>query len=310
MRTVLRTALPLIFVCLLGAAAAPAQEGQHTGHPAPARQTPTPTPAPPAANQAASPSPTPGSSTPASAPSSGQAGGQGSGQGNLSPGEDWPSPVDDEMKHTYLLADVLEVRPARDGGDFRWDIEGWHGGDFNRVWFKSEGEQDTAFKAEYDIDLQLLYGRFVKKYYDFQVGVRVETHGSRGANVTRAHAVVGIEGLVTNRWDFESALFVSHQGDVSGRVAFTRDFLVTQRWVLQPRVETNIAAQRVERFGVGRGLNNVEAGLRLRYEIRRKVAPYFGVSFERSFFGTADLVRQDGGDPSQVRFVAGVRLWR
>jgi copper resistance protein B len=57
-------------------------------------------------------------------------------------------------------------------------------------------------------------------------------------------------------------------------------------------------------------LNNIEAGLRLRYEFRRKYGPYIGVSYDRSFFGTADLVRQDGGDPKQLRFVAGVRIWR
>lgn len=290
MRAYASTTLSLILVCLLGAATTSAQTA-----PGPA---PTPSQTP-----SAMPTPTP------SAPSR-QAGGQGSGQGNLSPGKDWPNPVDDEMKHTFVLADVLEYRPARDGGDFRWDVEGWRGGDFNRLWFKSEGERDTAFKADYDIDLQLLYGRFIKKYYDFQVGVRVETQSFRGANVTRAHAVIGIEGLVPYRYEFESALFISHQGDVSGRVSFTRDFLLTQRWILQPRFEANMAAQRVARFTTGKGLSNIESGLRLRYETRRKFGPYVGISYDRSFFGTADLVRQDGGDPKQLRFVAGVRVWR
>lgn len=279
MRDCSSATLSAILICLLGAVIASAQ--------------PTPSPA-----LSATPSPAPTAQS------------NGSGQGNLSPGKDWPSPVDDEMKHTFVLADVLEYRPARDGGDFRWDIEGWHGGDFNRLWFKSEGERDTALKANYDIDFQMLYGRFVKKYYDFQVGVRVETQSFRGANVTRAHAVIGIEGLVPYRYEFETALFLSHQGDVSGRVSFTRDYLLTQRWILQGRVEVNAAAQQAERFTTGRGLNNIEAGLRLRYEIRRKFGPYIGISYDRSFFRTADLVRQDGGDPKQLRFVAGVRMWR
>ena len=296
MKAYLRAAPTFVLLCLLSVATASAQTNPHASH------APSPSPS-------SSPSPTP-SAIPSPAASA-QTGGKGSGQENLLPKKDWPSPVDDEMQHTYVLADVLEFRPAHDGGDFRWDVEGWRGGDFNRLWFKSEGERGTAFKAEYDIDLQLLYGRFVKRYYDFQVGVRAETHSFRGTNVTRAHAVVGIEGQIPYRYELETALFVSHQGDVSGRVSLTRDYLMTQRWILQGRFETNIAAHRVERFGVGRGLNNVEAGLRLRYEFRqRKVGPYFGVSFERSFFGTADLVRQDGGDPSQVRFVVGVRLWR
>jgi len=283
MRDCSSATLSVILICLLGAVIASAQPTSST----------TPSPAP--------------SATPTST-STAQS--NGSGQGNLSPGKDWPSPVDDEMKHTFVLADVLEYRPARDGGDFRWDIEGWHGGDFNRLWFKSEGERDTALKANYDIDVQMLYGRFVKNYYDFQVGVRVETQSFRGANVTRAHAVIGIEGLVPYRYELETALFLSHQGDVSGRVSFTRDYLLTQRWILQGRVEVNAAAQQAERFTTGRGLNNIEAGLRLRYEIRRKFGPYVGISYDRSFFRTADLVRQDGGDPKQLRFVVGVRVWR
>lgn len=227
---------------------------------------------------------------------------------NLEPQKDWPNPVDDRERYTFVLFDVLEYRPAREDSDFRWDVEGWHGGDFNRLWFKTEGERNTALKADYDIDAQLLYSRFVRKYYDFQVGLRAETQKYRGRNVTRAHAVIGLEGLLPYRYEMESALFVSQNGDVSGRVSVTRDFLVTQRLILQSRLETTLAAQQVERFTTGRGLNNIEYGLRLRYG--RKFGPYMGISFDRSFFGTATLVRQEGGDPSQVRFVAGVRLWR
>lgn len=289
MRAYLQTALSLVLVCLWGAATASAQTT--------ARTTPTPTP---------TPSATP---TPATAAPSGTPGGQASTQDNLSPGKDWPSPVDDAMKHIFVLADVLEFRAGREDSDFRWDIEGWRGGDFNRLWFKSEGEQ-SATKPERDIDLQLLYGRFIKRYYDFQIGARAETRTFRGASVTRGQAVIGIEGLVPYRYDLEALLFISHQGDVSGRFTFTRDLLMTQRWILQPRFETSIASQRVERFGVGRGLNDIELGLRLRYEIRRKFGPYVGISYDRSFFGAADLVRQDGGDPRQLRFVVGVRVWR
>lgn len=236
-------------------------------------------------------------------------GGQDPTQSNLSPQQDWPSPVEDMERFTFVLADVLEYRPKERESDFRWDIEGWHGGDYNRLWFKSEGERNTAFKADYDIDFQLLYGRFVWKYYDFQAGLRAETQTFRGRNVTRAHAVIGLEGLALYRYEIESALFISHNGDVSARFTITKNYLVTQRLVLQPRFESNAAIQRVEKFTTGRGLNNIEAGLRLRYEIKREFAPYVGVSFDRSFFGTADLVRQEGGDPRQVRFAAGVRMW-
>ena len=129
---------------------------------------------------------------------------------NLKPQQDWPSPVDDMERFTFVLADVLEYRPKGTESDFRWDIEGWHGGDYNRLWFKSEGERNTAFKADYDIDFQLLYGRFIWKYYDFQVGARAETQTFRGSSVTRAHAVIGLEGLVPYRREIEAALLWTH----------------------------------------------------------------------------------------------------
>jgi copper resistance protein B len=232
---------------------------------------------------------------------------------NLSPGRDWPSPVDDAERRTMVLVDVLEYRPqTRSTGsqsDYRWDIEGWYGGDYNRVWFKTEGQRNTAFKADYDVDFQLLYGRFMQKYYDFQIGGRVETQTFRGANVTRGLAVIGIEGLVPYSYQIEPSLFIDQNGAVSVRLAATKDLLMTQRLILQLRFETNAAVQRVEEFTTGSGLNNVEFGVRLRYDIRRGFSPYVGVSFDRSFGETATLIRQEGGSPSQVRFAMGVRMW-
>ena len=231
----------------------------------------------------------------------------------FSPPGDWPAPVNDQEHRLFTLIDVLEYRPRTGGSqghdDYRWDIEGWYGGDYNRVWLKSEGQKDTAFKADYDVDFQLLYGRFIQKYYDFQIGPRVETQTFRGHNVTRGLGVIGIEGFVPYNYDFESSLFIDQNGAVSARLAFTKDLLLTQRLILQTRFETNAAVQRVEEFTTGSGLNNLEFGGRLRYEFRREFAPYIGISLDRSFGETATLVRQEGGNPSQIRFVVGVRAW-
>jgi copper resistance protein B len=232
---------------------------------------------------------------------------------NLSPKPGWPSPVDDREHRLFTLVDVLEYRPRvgskETNDDYRWDIEGWYGGDYNRVWFKSEGQRDTAFKANYDVDFQLLYGRFIRKYYDFQIGGRVETQSFRGSNVTRGLAAIGIEGLVPYNYQIEPTLFIAQNGAVSARLSLTKDLLMTQRLILQLRFETNAAIQRVVEFTTGSGLNNLEFGFRLRYEIRRGFAPYVGLSLDRSFGDTATLVRQDGGNPSQVRLAAGVRMW-
>ena len=118
---------------------------------------------------------------------------------------------------------MLEYRPNTRGGehgsDYRWDIDGWYGGDYNRVWFKSEGQQDTAFKADYDVDFQLLYGRFIRKYYDIQIGPRVETQTFRGTNVSRGLGVIGIQGFVPYNYELEAAMFIDQNGKVSGRLS-------------------------------------------------------------------------------------------
>jgi hypothetical protein len=91
---------------------------------------------------------------------------------NVTPQAAWPSPVNDQDKHLFTLFNVLEYRPRTGAGQehsYRWDVTGWYGGDFNRLWFKSEGHQDTAFKAHYDVDVQLLYGRLISPYFDFQI---------------------------------------------------------------------------------------------------------------------------------------------
>ena len=328
MRLLREVVLLSAFACSCGAPIVYAQSPKPTPSPSPmpmpmqtSKPTPSPSPKPmqmpmPPPMPTASPSPMPmvmpmATPTPPRAPTTQDTSGeQKQPSPNLfPPPKDWPKPVEDEMRHTFVLADVLEIRAKGSDSDFRWDIEGWHGGDYNRIWFKSEGEQ-SATKPERNLDFQLLYGRFVRRYYDFQLGARAETRTFRGASVTRGQLVIGIEGLVPYKYEVESALFISHQGDVSGRATLTRDYLFTQKWILQGRVETNFSVQRVERFGVGRGLNDIEPGLRMRYEVRREFAPYIGISWDRKLFGTADFVRQEGGNPSQVRFVAGIRLWR
>lgn len=220
----------------------------------------------------------------------------------------WGKPINDEKPHSFILADILEFSPKGRDSNIRWDTLGWYGDDYNRIWFRSEGETSTTGK-DYKADFQLLYGRFIKTYYDFQIGGRVQTNTFRGKNATRVQGVVGIEGFVPYKYEIETLAFVDPKGNVSGRFTASRDYLMSQRLILQPRFETNLAIQKVERFKTGRGFNSIDVGFRLSYAVRREFAPYIGVSYERSFFETADLVRQDGGSPSQFRFAMGVRLW-
>jgi len=107
----------------------------------------------------------------------------------------------------------------------------------------------------------------------------------------------------------EATAYISEDGDLSAGFEAEYDLLLSQRLILQPRFETRVAVQEVEKYGVGRGVNDIELGARLRYEIRREFAPYIGVSWSRKLGETANLADDEGEDIEVISFVIGVRVW-
>lgn len=107
----------------------------------------------------------------------------------------------------------------------------------------------------------------------------------------------------------EGQAFLSTRGDVHLRLEGSYDQRLTQRLILQPAAEVNVALQDVPELGIGSGLSSVEMGLRLRYEFAREFAPYVGVNWERSFGDTARFARAAGDGASATSLVMGIRFW-
>ena len=126
---------------------------------------------------------------------------------------------------------------------------------------------------------------------------------------SRAFAVIGVQGIAPYEFEVEPALFVSEDGDVSARLTAEYDLLLTQHLILQPRFELNVAVRGAEEFSVGDGFNDIELGLRLRYEIKQEFAPYIGISWVRKFGNTADIARSQGAEVSNLAVIIGLRLW-
>lgn len=208
-------------------------------------------------------------------------------------------------KNYFIQGDRLEYRT--NGGEplFLWDAQGWWGGDRNKLWLKTEGEYAFEEDAFEEAEVQALWSRAITRVFDIQAGVRHDF----APGDDRTYGVIGVQGLAPYWFEIDAALFVSDDGDVSARIEAEYELLLTQRLILQPRTELNFAVQDVAEYGVGSGLSTAELGARLRYEIKREFAPYIGVDWTRSIGETADFVRADGGDPSSVSFVAGLRLW-
>lgn len=207
--------------------------------------------------------------------------------------------------NTFVQAERLEYRSNEGDPQFLWDGQGWLGGDRNKFWLKSEGEYDFTEGAFEDAEVQALWSHAFSRYFDVQAGVRQDF--APGAD--RTYAVLGLNGLAPYWFEVDAAFFVSDKGDVFARAEVEYELLFTQRLILQPRAELNIAFQDTLENELAAGLSTLEMGARLRYEIKREFAPYIGISWERALGDTADFSRANGEDPGSLSFVAGIRLW-
>lgn len=222
-----------------------------------------------------------------------------------------PPPVMDSMLYGMLLADIFEYRANSSGPDtFSWDLVGWYGGDYNRLWVKTEGSQDLDSGNDGTGDVQLLYGRMIAPFWDLQAGIRTKFNlGSSLDGNTRTYAVIGLQGLAPGNFDVEPAIYISDRGEVSAELTASYDLYLTQRLILQPRFQGEISFQGDDRFGTGEGVTETDISLRLRYEITREFAPYLGVSWLHTYGETARLGRRAGDSSDTVAFVAGIRFW-
>lgn len=210
-----------------------------------------------------------------------------------------------DIHTTAVIIDRLEASFADGEEAYLWDVQGWTGGDINRFWWKSEGVGRFSGGLE-DAEIQALYSRAVTPFWNVQTGVRQDVRPD-GEDTT--HMVLGLQGLAPHWWEVDAAAFLSTKGDLTARVEMEYDQRLTQQLILQPRFEVDLSARDIPELGIGAGLGTIEAGLRLRYEFRKELAPYVGVEWTRHLGATGDFARARGEDVEAVRAVVGLKAW-
>ena len=231
--------------------------------------------------------------------------GSGLGSETLQGAAPYGNPIEDSRVYIHGFFDQLEGRFG-DGAYLRWDGQAWIGDDYNKLWIKSEGRYNPGNRGRMeDGDHEFLYDRAITRYFNAQAGVRVDWDSSR----TRTWAALGIQGLAIGFWNVEATAYASDNGHYALRTNASYDLYLTQRVVLQPQFETNWYTKIDRGRGVGAGLSDIDMGLRLRYDITRKFAPYVGVAYQRWFGGTSSLRRDEGQKINDVRFLVGLRTW-
>lgn len=161
----------------------------------------------------------------------------------------------------------------------RWDLDGWIGGDDNKLWLKAEGDKNGSETEQ--SELWALYSRNIDTFWDLQLGLRHDTQAE-----SKDYFVFGINGLAPWFLETQAHVFISEDGEVTARLHGEKDLLITQQLILKPYGEMTIDP----------GHSDGDIGLQLRYEITRRFAPYLDLHHTRS---------DDGED---VIVAAGLRL--
>ncbi len=208
----------------------------------------------------------------------------------------------------FILADQLEVSPGEDGRPVGFDVLSWYGGSHQRLWVRAQGDIATT-RHEGEAEAQVLYGRLVDAFWDAVIGVRADRGWGR-ASPNREYLAVGLIGLAPYRFELSPTVFVSTKGEISARLEAAYALAITQRLMLEPEVELNASMQDVPAYGVTRGLNDYETGVRMRYEFRREFAPYVGITRSRRSGDGAEAEVASVNAAARNQFVLGVRLWR
>jgi copper resistance protein B len=196
--------------------------------------------------------------------------------------------MDDDAVHAFLKADEFGWREGHGASAFAWDIDGWIGRDLSRLRFRSEGRREAGRTSESSVEL--LYSRAISPWWDMVAGVRNEFR----PGPSRQYAAIGVQGLAPYKFDVSATAYIGESGHAMLRASGEYELLFTDRLILTPELGFTLHRKDDPSRGVESGETGLHAGIRLRYEIRREIAPYIGHEWEN----------HGGG-----RWIAGVRFW-
>ena len=205
--------------------------------------------------------------------------------------------MEDDPLLTMFVMDRFEVLDNSENTRV-WEGSFWIGYDLNKLYLYSDGEA-TADGLETSQN-ELVYSRAIAPFWDAQVGLVYD----KNTDASRTWGEVAISGLAPYYFETRAALLFNAEGNIGLRLDAEYEILFTQKLILTPSLEADFYTKDDPKMSLGSGLSNIEAGLRLRYEIRREFAPYIGVTWEKTFGNTRDFNPID-----ETNFLVGVRFW-
>ena len=211
--------------------------------------------------------------------------------------------LQDRALNYFVRFDQLEVQGGKRGYGVGWESRGWIGRDLNRLWFRTEGESGGGRINE--AAFHLFYGRAFARWWDVVVGLRQDFR----PGPAQSWLAVGVQGVAPYWFDVEATAYLGAGGQTAARVRAEYELLFTRRLALQPLVEVNLYGKTNAERRIGASVSSFDAGLRIRYEVRRELAPYLGVTWHTRGAESAGFAEAAGESARGRRIVAGLRFW-
>ncbi len=229
---------------------------------------------------------------------------------NNPPPENFPDPVPDDQLYVFTLFEKMEYRFANQAGHdhLGWEAQGWIGYDYNKFWWKNEGENVFEDEDEGESEIDLLYSRLITSFWNFQIGAQFANEWSGNEYGDRWSGVIAIQGMAPYKFEVDNSLYVTEDGDVINEFEAEYDLRITQRLVLQPLFAMSISAQDIKEKGIGAGITDGKIDFRLRYEFKREFAPYIGFRYQQLLGKTENIAESSGSDTEQSFIMAGLRF--
>ncbi len=203
----------------------------------------------------------------------------------------------DDPLVTMFTMDKLEVLD-NDENSRVWEGSFWIGYDLNKLFVYSAGEA-TSDGIESSQN-ELVYSKAIAPFWDIQAGLAYDKNDDN----SNTWAEIALAGLAPYFFETRVALLANGDGNIGLRLDAEYEALLTQKLVLTPALEADFYTKDDQNMLIGSGLSSVEAGLRLRYEIKREFAPYIGLNYEKTFGDTKKYNPID-----ETSLLAGVRFW-
>jgi copper resistance protein B len=203
----------------------------------------------------------------------------------------------DDPTVSKLTVNHLEIS-NQDHNPVHWDADFWVKQYLDKLVLRSAGE---SAQGQSHSQNSLLYGRAITPFWDVEFGLGHDIYEQKSHN----WGIVGLSGLAPYFFETQVQALVDGNGKAGVRLMGEYDALLTQKWILSPEIEVAAYSDDIPEIGLGSGLSSMSLGLRLRYEIKRELAPYVGVEWHKLYGDTAKFQNED----QQTSLVAGIRFW-